>query len=409
MQNRDGYAMDVCGPLPGAPDKEGRVMKYVFVIIDRYTRWVEWRCFESPPTSGDVIDAVTELVLDRYGLCTDIYCDRGSNFVSAETEAFADKYGIELKTGTSYQHTAAATAERVFHVFQKLIRCADAAEDWPQALISLVGLYHGLPNRDLGTSPHEALFGVPRRTGVDSAWGDEPGFQTSDQAFWEKRMARLSEIQQMIRECGDKSFHSDAKRLDARRNTSLQFEPGDAVYVRIERKTSKLEPRYWGKARIAEKMSNDNYKLEGITGGLHPIVHVSKLKRLSEQRTERGEEENEPKWLVEQLISIRGTGPQTECKVAWKGWPRSQASWVRADSLRADGLGEEVDELEHERDLKDLQKNKPPNNRKERLEASVHKETRAPDQHKTLRDNRAKERARNRDKREKVRKNSAGL
>ena len=67
--------LDLVGPLP-----ESRGMRYLFTVVDRFTRWIE--VVPIPDiTAETVVRAFLLNWVARYGVPGDVVADRGSQFI----------------------------------------------------------------------------------------------------------------------------------------------------------------------------------------------------------------------------------------------------------------------------------------------------------------------------------------
>ena len=69
--------VDLVGPLP-----ESRGFRYLFIIMDRYTRWMEAIPLRSM-TAEDCGRALVDGWISRYGVPSDLVSDQGRQFVSS--------------------------------------------------------------------------------------------------------------------------------------------------------------------------------------------------------------------------------------------------------------------------------------------------------------------------------------
>ncbi|XP_010513419.1 PREDICTED: uncharacterized protein LOC104789418 [Camelina sativa] len=88
------WAMDAIGPLPASKSK-----KYVLVLTDYFTKWVEAEYF-TRIQSLDVTNFIWKNIICRHGLPYEIVTDNGTQFTSMITRRFLMKWQIRLSTST---------------------------------------------------------------------------------------------------------------------------------------------------------------------------------------------------------------------------------------------------------------------------------------------------------------------
>ena len=97
--------VDIVGPLP-----EFGGMKYIFTIVDRYTRYPEGIPMKDA-TSTSCAKALLEWV-SRFGMCTRITFDRGRQFISELWTDLCEMLGAEHSTSLSYMPQQNGLVER---------------------------------------------------------------------------------------------------------------------------------------------------------------------------------------------------------------------------------------------------------------------------------------------------------
>ena len=139
-----------------------------------------------------------------------------------------------------------------------------------------------------------------------------------------------------------KAYADASRRAEA-------FEVGDEVvlatrHLRVNEHLPVKLRRWWiGPFSIAKMIFPVAYRLDlPPTWGIHPVFHVSNLKRFHRseefERVERppspivvdGEEEFE----AEAILRHKGTGARRLYQVLWKGYPITEASWEPESHLR---------------------------------------------------------------------------
>lgn len=148
--------MDLIGPLPPSRGKT-----YCLTIIDRFTKWMEAIPIPSA-TAENVIRALYNNWITRFGVPEKIITDRGSQFTSYEFKQFLQSLGIKLNQTTAYHPQANGMIERSHRTLKAALK---AKEDhrWTETLPSiLLGLRNTIKQGSPFT-PAELTFGTSLR------------------------------------------------------------------------------------------------------------------------------------------------------------------------------------------------------------------------------------------------------
>ena len=106
---------------------------------------------------------------------------------------------------------------------------------------------------------------------------------------------------------------------------------------------SKLRRRWVGPFKISRVISPVAYGLDlPPAWQVHPVFHVSNLKRFHRStQFEREEQppppilvEGEEEYEVEEILRHKGQGARRLYQVLWKGYPVTEASWEPESHLR---------------------------------------------------------------------------
>ena len=80
--------------------KGGKKKKYLLVMVDKFTKWIEAKPITSAK-SGPVIDFISGVV-HRYGVPHSTITDNGSNFIAQEVKDWFANMGIKLDYASVY-------------------------------------------------------------------------------------------------------------------------------------------------------------------------------------------------------------------------------------------------------------------------------------------------------------------
>ena len=149
--------VDLVGPLPAS---EG--MRYIFTIIDRYSRWLEAVPLPTM-TAADCANALLHSWISRFGVPSDVTTDQGCQFGSDLWQELHKLLGIRSLRTTAYHPQANGMVERIHRVLKERIMARYPLADWMVHLpLVLLGVRSAV-REDSGTSPTELLYGTPLR------------------------------------------------------------------------------------------------------------------------------------------------------------------------------------------------------------------------------------------------------
>ena len=148
--------VDLVGPLPPS---EG--MRYIFTIVDRFSRWVEAVPLPTM-TAGDCAVALLRHWITRFGVPSDITTDQGRQFCSDLWRDLHRLLGIKSLRTTAYHPQANGMVERLHRTLKERIM-ARSTSDWMSHLPLVLFGIRASVLEDSGTSPAELLYGTALR------------------------------------------------------------------------------------------------------------------------------------------------------------------------------------------------------------------------------------------------------
>lgn len=273
--------VDFVGPLPRTPCGNA----YILVFVDYFSKWVEVSAVREATAQVAASKLLSE-VFARHGVPNYLISDRGSPFVSELFRHVLTTLGSEHRLTTAYHPQTNAT-ERVNRTLKTAIRAyvGNKHTAWDRYLPQICFALRTAPHESTGQSPSMLLYGRELNTPLDlitqpnSDGGDEPGIP-----YPESLESSIREAHDHAKSTLNESHDKRKKYYDQRRR-SVSYSVNELVRVKTHPRsdalanfTAKLAPLYAGPYRIAQKLSEVNYRLIDVsTGADAGVFHVVNL------------------------------------------------------------------------------------------------------------------------------------
>ncbi|XP_022828375.1 uncharacterized protein LOC111357800 [Spodoptera litura] len=222
-----------------------------------------------------------------YGTPSVIVCDNGKQFVSNQFKDLVSEYGVKLWY-TPYYHPQANPTERVNKVIGSAIASyvEDNHKEWDKYIPHIGHAIRTSVHEVTGKTPAYLFFGRETIIRAMKPYNFEPGQPiTFDKERFERNMAFRNKIYEEVSERMRQSHETNSDQYNKRRRT-CRYDEGDLVWKRTKLLSnadksfmSKLAPKF-EKAVVAEKISDDVYRLKSFKGKDLGKWHSCDLKRL---------------------------------------------------------------------------------------------------------------------------------
>ncbi|KAJ1178839.1 hypothetical protein NDU88_004081, partial [Pleurodeles waltl] len=270
---------DIVGPLD-PPTASGN--RFILVVVDHATRYPE-----AIPLRTTTAPAVAKALLgifSRVGFPKEVVSDRGSNFMSAYLKAMWKECGVTYKFTTPYHPQTNGLVERFNKTLKGMIMGLPEKlrRRWDILLPCLLFAYREVPQKGVGFSPFELLFGHPVRgplTLVKEGWeqplkapkqdivDDVLGLRSRMAEYMKKASKNLQASQEL-----QKQWHDQKAVL-------VQYEPGQKVWVLEPVAPRALQDKWSGPHTIVEKKGEVTYLVDlGTARSPLRVLHVNRLK-----------------------------------------------------------------------------------------------------------------------------------
>lgn len=228
----DHVHVDIVGPLPPSQN-----YRYLFTIVDRFTRWPE----AIPLADAQTITCAKAFAfhwIARFGVPAEVTSDRGSQFTSELWSILSQLNGTRLHRTTAYHPQSNGLVER-FH--RHLKSSLMARLDGPNWLDELPWVLLGIrtaPKEDLECSSAELVYGAPLTVPGDFL---HRGQETQEVAQF------LPRLRDIVRELAPRPPVAHGTRP-----SSVPKTLADSLYVFVRRDSHRppLTPPYEGPYKV---------------------------------------------------------------------------------------------------------------------------------------------------------------
>jgi hypothetical protein len=314
----------------------------IFVVVDKFSKFSHFIPLKHSYTAHTVAKVFMQQVYRLHGMPSVIISDRDKIFTSNLWRSLFTMAGVSLQMSSAYHPQSDGQTERVNQCLETFLRCFVHAcpTKWMDWIYLAEFWYNSSWHSALGHTPFQVLYGYsPRHFGLDSL----DTCSTPSLADWlEDKVVMQKLIQQhLVRAQQRMKFHADKKRSDR------VFAVGDLVYIKLQpyvqsslapRSNQKLAFKYFGPFPILSRVGSVAYKLQlPPSSSIHPVLHVSQLKRAlapSETTAELPDRFDELQVPVKILRRRLGAEGSYQVLVQWSGLSPSLATWEDVTHLQ---------------------------------------------------------------------------
>jgi len=273
----DRLCIDVLGPFPASESGN----KYILVVCDAFTKWVEVFAMPDQMASTCAKILVNEIIV-RYGCPLDLHTDQGRNFEGAIFKELCELLQIRKTRTSPYHPQCNGQCERFNRTLLSMIRASiDGQQElWDQQLAILTAAYRATPHENTGLTPNMMMLG--REVRLPGEFASLPATETtSPGAYCMKLRAGLEEAHEYARQNLHKVALKQSAKYDAKASLNT-YKVGDLVWYLAESRSEglcpKLQPLYQGPAVVVKKMNDLNSVIQLDKKGTKRLVHHDKIK-----------------------------------------------------------------------------------------------------------------------------------
>lgn len=268
--------LDIVGPL--STSQNGN--RYVLVMEDYFTKWVEAVALPNQ-LSQEIVRAITDYWITRHGVPERFHSDQGTNFMSAEFEAFCRTLRVQHSHSTGYHPEGNGQVERWNRSLKMLLRTHVTSDTrWDESLSKCLMAYRASVHESTGFSPFALMYGTSMRLPCDNSLATVSEEMRAG-ALYLKLKEQLRSSHNGANRQLTNSRARQKKNYD-RKMHETQFSVGDAVwlYHPATSGSRKLHKPWRGPFRILEVLEPCNYRIRfwGRQSGPTQVVHHNRLK-----------------------------------------------------------------------------------------------------------------------------------
>ena len=288
--------IDIMGPLLPTPSGN----RYILVIVDQFTKWVE-----AYPMKDQQGQTVAKLVVGefiaRFGCPVEIHTDQGRNFEGILFKEMCNLLGMNKTRTTSFRPSANGQVERLNYSIAQIIRCfvGEKPEVWDEYVGLAASAIRATVNRSTGFTPNMLMLGREVRCPIDLMLklgeGGEPGrgenkFIKEVEETW--RTAHILAREELcMAQRRQKDYYDLRKRV-------VRFKVGDVVLRKnnagVVGGSKKLNPVWKGEWVIVEVKSPVLFKVKNHKKTM--VLHHDKLKLCTDEVL--------PRWVIRLRLRV---------------------------------------------------------------------------------------------------------
>ena len=305
----DRVCVDVCGPFPMSYKEN----KYILVVGDCFTRWIE--AYAMPDqTAKTIAEQLATRFFPRFGFPLEIHTDQGRSFESDLFQELCRILEIHKSRTSPYNPRSNGMIERFNKSLLNMIAVYIESDqrEWDINLPLLTSAYRSCTHEATGFSPNMLMLGRESNTPVDIMFGpiitdpeqQEPANKGEYVAEYVDRMHR---VHQLVRENLDKAGERRKRDHDARMSQN-NYEVGNLVYyldsTRQKGKSPKLKAHRWvGPCVVTTCYSDVLFEICAKQKGRRRVLHHNRLKPyLSDEM---------PEWIAKLRDDIKRGKPNS--------------------------------------------------------------------------------------------------
>jgi hypothetical protein len=320
--------IDIKGPLSLTKNQN----RYILVITDHFTKWVE----VFPMKNGEaatVAKIIVEEFVCRHGAPEKILTDRGRNFTSKLINEISEKLDIKRILTASYHPQTNGQPERFNRTMGEMLTMyvSDHQQDWDEYLPYIAFAYRTAVNDSTRETPFKMLFGRDVRLGEN--WKvDDYNSELESQDLVE----RMHSIWEKVKEYSDRVRAKREIEVNSRRKLH-EYRLQDLVWLKAVPKPGKVptfQNKWIGPYRIVEFVTPVTVILKDLgSNAYREPVPVSRLKKyVGEDIPDRVEDpEQNDEYEISGIEDVRIRKKKRQYLIRWKDY--EELTWEKEENV----------------------------------------------------------------------------
>ena len=151
------WGMDVIGPITL---KASNGHRFIFVVIDYFTKWVEAASYASV-TRSVVCKFIKREIICRYGLPERIISDNATNLNNKMMDQVCEQFQIKHHNSTPYRPKMNGTVEAANKNIKRIVaKMIETYKDWHEKLLFALHAYRTSVHTSTGATPFALVYGM---------------------------------------------------------------------------------------------------------------------------------------------------------------------------------------------------------------------------------------------------------
>ncbi len=221
----DLVGIDLVGPFRVTP----RMNKHILTLIDYYTRWVIFVPLRESKAK-DVVEAVMEHLVHKFGMPAGIISDRGSQFTGGLYQRLMARLRVNHRVTTAYHPQANGRVERVHRTLNAMLaKQVDIYHtNWDEYVSATAFAVNTAWSRSTGCTPYELLFGRAARIPAEIVYGQKIDIREDKKEYGLQLPEILRDAHRRVRKVHETYVKRMADYYNVGRSVA-RFEPGAQI------------------------------------------------------------------------------------------------------------------------------------------------------------------------------------
>lgn len=268
--------MDILGPLQTS--KKGN--KYLLVMVDQFTKWIEIEALPEQ-TAENVAKAAVDRFFSVLGCPLIIHTDQGRNFDGMLFKSLCELLQISKSRTTPYRPCSNGQVERYNRTILQIIRCYldKGLDTWDDYIQQIAAAIRSTVNRHTGFTPNRLMLGREINVPLSLMLGNSAELPQEAHEYLHKLEEAIGTAHCTAREALKQSQKRQKRAYDVRTYTS-HYEIGDIVYLIDSstkiRESKKLKPIFKGPYLVTKVLSPILFKIKNRKKEF--VVHHDRIK-----------------------------------------------------------------------------------------------------------------------------------